>query len=142
MLGDNYIDTAYRMYDSSLQLKKVKQWLSACYLAGYIVECYCKLTLQCAINQGYVLSDFRLMSSHKLSDMGNEIIVGLPGIISATYCVDISAVCSNLANGWGVSLRYASDSHGWNNEQMAENVTAEIDKLMEIILNMELDGVI
>lgn len=142
MTGDNYIDTAYRMYDSSLELKKVKQWLNACYLAGYIVECYCKLILQSAVNQGYCVSDSRLLYSHKLEELGNEIIIGLPGVVSASYCADVSSVCSSIVNGWGVSLRYAADSHVWNSEEIAERVLGEVDELMEIIMNMQLDGVI
>lgn len=43
---DNYFDTAERMRDSARLLHERKQFFNACYLAGYVYECYGKSIMQ------------------------------------------------------------------------------------------------
>jgi hypothetical protein len=42
-MADNFLDTAERMHDSSKELHKLNHNHNACYLAGYVGECYLKL---------------------------------------------------------------------------------------------------
>ena len=48
-MDDNYRDAVYRMYESSDVLFEKQQWFNANYLAGYVLECYCKLILLMAV---------------------------------------------------------------------------------------------
>lgn len=139
---DNYIDTAYRMSDSVKTLRAAGQWMNACYLSGYIAECYCKLLLQSAQSLGYVLRDHNLLHSHKISGMGNEIITDLPAVVSPSYCVDLAAECSNIVEDWTVNMRHESNASVCNHKDKAEAMEKEAEKLMTVIMQMQIDGVI
>ena len=40
---DHFYDTAKRMYKSTKTLHNNGEYHNACYLAGYIIECYAKI---------------------------------------------------------------------------------------------------
>ena len=43
---DNFYDTAKRMHKSSETLHNNNEFHNACYLAGYVVECYAKIIVE------------------------------------------------------------------------------------------------
>lgn len=49
---DHYADTAVRVYKGSQILYENEQWLNACYLAGYVIECYAKRMIELSLEAG------------------------------------------------------------------------------------------
>lgn len=145
-MPDNYQDTAYRMYDSSHLLFQKKQWFNANYLSGYILECYCKLVLTLYSQHGYSFSrgHSTLRSfGHKLSDLKNEIdLISLSGCAASSYCLDILSTCPNTLNEWDPKRRYEPDCSTLNTKTLAEKIHMETESLIDMIMKMDIDGVI
>jgi HEPN domain-containing protein len=51
-MPENFFNAAERMRDSSRLLHNTAHWHNACYMAGYVVECYLKIFLQFGIVTG------------------------------------------------------------------------------------------
>ncbi|GFI48190.1 hypothetical protein IMSAGC019_03517 [Lachnospiraceae bacterium] len=145
-MADNYRDTAYRMYESSDILFQRQQWFNANYLAGYIAECYCKLVLGTAGEHGHSFShghrnlrDF----GHRITELSDETaFIGFGGGTVSAYCLDMRMVCPNILNNWNPNRRYEGDGSALNSEGLALDIHAEREKLMDMIMKMEIDGVI
>lgn len=145
-MRDNYHDTVYRMYESSDILYKNQQWFNANYLAGYVLECYCKLILLMASQQGYSYSGHRhnvKEFKHNVNELKEEVeLINLRGGLSAGYCLDVQSVCTNLLNSWNPNKRYEADSGILNNEALALRIHNEVEAIMDLIIKMEIDGVL
>lgn len=145
-MPDNYHDTAYRMYDSSRLLYEKAQWFNANYLSGYILECYCKLVLILYSQDGRPFSGSHSTIrsfGHQLSDLKNEIdLISLTGCAASGYCLDILITCPNIYRNWNPNRRYEPDSSILNTESLAEKIHAETDALIDMIMQMEIDGVL
>lgn len=143
-MADNYKDTAYRMYESSIVLYNNNLWFNSNYLAGYVLECYCKLILSYTLEQGESLSQDNIRRySHNIASMRDEIDLILQGEgVASQYCMDLSSECNNIIMNWNPNLRYESTTHILNDSTLANEINKEIEKLMGIILKMEVDGVI
>lgn len=143
MTQDYYQDTAIRMCDSSTILYKNKQWLNACYLAGYVVECYGKRMVELAEESEAFEGQAARSFSHQIVDL-NEYVknIAVMGSPLSAYCQDLGVMCPVLLSGWNpFTIRYASDSHEWNTEETAEKIHKEIEMLAETIIQMQVDGV-
>ncbi len=143
MTQDYYQDTAIRMCDSSTILYKNKQWLNACYLAGYVVECYGKRMVELAEESEAFEGQAARSFSHQIVDL-NEYVknIAVMGSPLSAYCQDLGVMCPVLLSGWNpFTIRYASDSHEWNTEEIAEKIHKEIEMLAETIIQMQVDGV-
>lgn len=143
-MADNYKDTAYRMYESSKMLYANRQWFNANYLAGYVLECYCKLILSYTLSCGEQLSrDSIKKYSHNLDTMRSEIdLIALNGGNASQYCIEIHNTCNKIIKNWNPYYRYESSSHALNNSGLANDIKLEMETLMNLILTMEVDGVI
>lgn len=143
MTQDYYQDTAVRMCDSSTTLYQNKQWLNACYLAGYVVECYGKRMVELAVESGVFEGQAARIFSHQIFDL-NEYVknIAVMGSPLSAYCQDLGVICPVLLSGWNpFTIRYASDSHEWNTEEIAKKIHKEIEMLAETIIQMQVDGV-
>jgi hypothetical protein len=143
-VADNYKDTAYRMFESSEILYRNGQWFNANYLAGYVLECYCKLVLLYTLNCGETLSRGSVRGySHDIESMRDEIdLILLNGGNASQYCIDICNVCNGIIANWKPNYRYEASSHALNNNTLANDIKLEIASLIDLILTMEVDGVI
>jgi hypothetical protein len=143
-VADNYKDTAYRMYESSEILYKNKQWFNSNYLAGYVLECYCKLILSYTLSCGGVLSRTTIRGySHDIDSMRNDIdLILLSGGNASQYCIDICVKCSKIISNWNPNCRYENATHILNDSVLANDINLEIENLINLILKMEVDGVI
>lgn len=143
-MADNYKDTAYRMFESSEILYGKSQWFNANYLAGYVLECYCKLVLSYTLNCGETLSRGTIRGySHDINSMRNEIdLILLNGGTASQYCIDICNACNKIMANWNPNYRYEASSHALNNDILANDIKLETESLIELILTMEVDGVI
>lgn len=143
MAQDNYQDTAIRMCDSSTILYRNKQWLNACYLAGYVVECYGKRMVELEAESGDFEGQATRGFSHHIDNL-NEYVknIAVMGSPLSAYCKDLEVICPVLLSGWNpFTIRYASNSHEWNTEETAEKIYKEMEALADTIIQMQVDGV-
>lgn len=143
-MADNFKDTAYRMYESSGILFKDKQWFNANYLAGYILECYCKLVLTCELSCGGSLTRASVRGySHNINELRNEVdLILLTGGTASQYCINICTECNELYLNWNPKFRYEDDTYIFNDSLLAKSINDEINRIIYIVLQMEVDGVI
>lgn len=141
---DNYKDTAHRMYKDVQILHSNNSWYNTCYLAGYVIECYAKLIIDNAITNGKSQARSTRQYSHDINRMSCEIInnISVASPVLVQYCLDLNQHCPHILSKWDPLKRYDSMESIWNQEQMANNFKEEIEKVIQQIKNMELDGVI
>ena len=68
---DNFFDTAERVYQSAKTLHDNEEFHNACYLSGYVVECYAKLIIQQAYSTDS--KDIKISFGHNLKEMNKEL---------------------------------------------------------------------
>lgn len=132
---DNYRLTAERMYDSSKILHEKQHFFNACYLAGYVGECYAKLLYRVIVlqdpnrthNSAAILSNPAFMST-------------LPSSPHNRYSIDFANICPQMSGRWNPIYRY-SDTHSWDSTtSLAFQQEAEL--IFDKIIEMLVDGVI
>ena len=139
---DNFYCTAQRMCkDVNVLHASGNSYFNTCYLAGYILECYGKLLIL-ANDPSANVKRF----SHDLTKLNTKI---KSDIILTTslgkYCLDLSIECNNIYKGvheWDPFNRYEDNPNLWNTKQVADNFVSESKKIMDMIGNMKIDGVI
>lgn len=145
-MDDNYRDAVYRMYESSDVLFEKQQWFNVNYLAGYVLECYCKLILLMAVGQGYAFSGGQQKVrkfGHAVSELRDEVdFIRLGSCAVAGYCIDVQEVCPNILGEWNPNKRYGADSSVLNTEALAVKIHTEMEALMDMVIKMEVDGVL
>ena len=143
---DNYYVTAQRMYSDLEVLYKENRWFNTCYLSGYVVECYSKLILSQILGMTQTqVRNFR----HDLQRINIELQTILPTLISggripSSFLVDINCLCPNICSGsqsWHPEHRY-SDGVGFWEETIAKDYYTEVNKLILILIEMDISGVI
>ena len=141
---DNFKDTLYRMYYDAVLLNENKRCFNSCYLAGYVIECYAKLVVGKALNDGYTLSKNNVRSySHNIGDMSSDITNYLISQnVMSNYCIDLSNECSSILGTWNPNSRYSETTHEWNTESKSNSFIEEVKKVMKIVTIMQVDGVI
>lgn len=148
---DNYFITAERMMEnveilssSPISKGEKNRWFIICYLCGYIPECYGKLIMSAFM--GYSEVELKKIYGHELKRVNEDVNV-LPYLISssAKYCMDLKIECSSILYGnqkWHPEKRYCAEKGLWDTKSISEIFMKEAKKIMEIIYNMKLDGVI
>ena len=121
-MSDNYHDTVYRMYESSDVLYKAQNWFNANYLAGYVLECYCKLILLISSNQGHDFSNNKhnvRVFGHDVNELKDEIdLISLEGCAISSYCLDVRSMCPEILDNWNPNKRYESNESILNTETL------------------------
>lgn len=143
-MPDNFFVTAKRMNDSAQTLHEQHHHHIACYLAGYVAECYLKLlvekepTITTSIagrgGYGHNVRQMNIDLNHAISSGAS--IGGLGG-----YLIDLSIDCPNIYGGWHPLKRY-DDSAGWNNSITSDYFQNERKKCFEMIAKMYIDNFI
>lgn len=131
---DNYYDTANRMYKSSQTLHNNREFHNACYMSGYVIECYMKIMHNCILQS---MPPF----THKLQTLDTGITNYLVNGNSSfsTYLLDRSSF-TNIFNEWDpVSRRYIELIQEWQ-EQNSNDFQNEIHLAMQELTKMKLDG--
>lgn len=141
-MADNFIDTAERMRDSSNTLHCEKDFHNACYLAGYVVECYLKLFMRfslptpAATPRGY---------GHDIKNLGIDLFYAATSSASASayrnYILDAQTLCPNIINSWDPFKRYEGNPTQWN-ETMSISFQSEKEKCFDMLAKMTVDNVI
>lgn len=138
-MPDNFIKTAERMHDSGKQLDECGHYHNACYLAGYVGECYLKLIVGKIPN----LNNPRNYG-HKISDMERDIHFTLTSATNLgtlrAYLINMAVDCPNI-HQWSPNKRY-DDASGWDNPIASAAFQLEQEKCFDQIVAMYVDGVI
>jgi len=136
---DNFYDAAKRMHNSSQILHNNNEFHNACYLAGYVVECYAKII----VGLSYGLTQEELKEfSHDLKKLNKELQYIFSHSQYSAYIVDMKADFANLLSGglkWNPIRRYIVSSDSWN-QSNSDNFQNEIQVAMQKLTQMELDG--
>ncbi|HEO64409.1 MAG TPA: hypothetical protein ENI73_00920 [Spirochaetes bacterium] len=143
---DNYYLTAGRSFRSSHILHENDEFHMACYLAGYVIECYAKCVVM--IVQG-ANSNQRKKFGHNLEKLNKEIDYLLndstiSGLIDSKYLISIKIDCPTILighNKWDPLNRY-DDSGYWDNENTSLSYQNEIKNVMNILKLMRTDGIL
>lgn len=95
---------------------------------------------------GYTFSKSRhavIEFKHHVRELKDEVeLISMNGGLSSSYCLDVQNVCKNLLKYWNPYDRYKPDGHILNNKVLAEKIHTEVEALMELIIKMEIDGVL
>ena len=135
-MPDNFLKTAERMYDSSKILHRENHSFNACYLSGYVAECYAKIMLELATSTP--------IRTHDISRILNNIpsfFINSPA--HNKYWIDLPIQCPKMYSGvakWNPLKRY-SDSCSWDTATSAA-FQREMDICFDKITEMILDGII
>jgi len=139
---DNFYCTARRMWnDVNVLHSSGNSYFNTCYLAGYILECYGKILVLTYDSTSNVRS-----LSHSLTRLNGKVTSDI--IITPTlskYCLDLSSECNTIYSGvheWNPLKRYEDDPNLWCSKEIADNFINESKKIIEMLDEMKLDGVI
>jgi hypothetical protein len=133
---DNFYDTAKRMHRSSETLHNNAEYHNACYLAGYVVECYAKVVV--GLFSSHIPRNFR----HNIVNLNNELqyLLGSNSSLSS-YIVNGSTDFSQIILYWNpVNLRYIENSNSISSQTISEAFQNEIQLAMQKLAQMQLDG--
>lgn len=137
-MADNFYATAKRMYKSSKTLHDNSEYHNACYLAGYVVECYAKIVV--GLSYGFTPSELAKEFSHDLKKLNKELQYIITHSSYSPYIVDMrsdfATLLLNVAK-WHPIKRYSSNT--WS-QQNSNTFQTEIQLAMQKLAQMELDG--
>ena len=112
---DNFYETARRMHKASETLHNNGEFHNACYLAGYVIECYAKIIVGLSYN--FTQEDLAKEFSHDLKKLNRELKYILTSSSYSTYIVDMETNFSTLLSGslkWNPIKRYTVSSNCWD----------------------------
>ncbi len=139
-MADNFLDTAERMRDSCIFLHKQKHFHNACYMAGYVVECYLKLV-------GSIGSSVfnPLAVRHNINRMNTELNYRVTSATTLSairpYLIDVAVDCPNICAAWDPLKRYEDKSLSWN-EALSNEFQIEQEKCFDMINKMAFNSFI
>lgn len=144
-MADNFYDTAKRMEKASKNLHNHKLYHNACYLAGYVVECYTKIIIN--------ITSGNPPMHHNLADLNRRLKILLSILytggrgrrrINPKYILKINTHFPNLVGGhkaWNPTNRYIETPNEWTeNDSIA--FQNEMIRALRIITKMKNDGII
>jgi|GEM_PF-2252115 hypothetical protein len=136
---DNYYDTSRRMFNSSKTLHDNGDFHNACYLAGYIIECYAKIVI--GLSYGFSHSDLGGIFKHDLKKMDREFNYILTHSSLSPYMVSMTTDFPTILSGekWNPMKRYSEQSDQWL-EPTSINYQNEVNIAMSKIAQMQLNG--
>ena len=136
---DSYYDTAQRMYKSAKILHNNSEYHNACYLAGYVLECYSKIV----VGMSYPLTHQELSKefSHDLEKLRKELDYILASSSISAHIRNLRAECPTIISGqfkWNPIKRYIQDRDRWN-QANSNNYQSEVEIVMTEIARMKLN---
>jgi hypothetical protein len=139
-MADDFYATAKRMHKSSKTLHNNSEYHNACYLAGYVVECYAKIIV--GLSYDFVPSELGKEFSHDLKELNKELQYVITYSTYSAYIVnmrtDFSTILLNVTK-WHPIKRYTSNTNTWN-QQNSNDFQAEIQLAMQKLAQMKIDG--
>lgn len=139
LMPDNFFISAERMHDSSQKLHETHHYHNACYLAGYVGECYLKILIMKALSHRQPRQ-----YGHKIHEMDVDLqyaSTNMPTIGSFRhYLINMASDCPNI-HAWNPGKRY-DDSSGWETEIASQSFQEEQKKCFHQVATMFVAGII
>ncbi|MBN2091615.1 hypothetical protein JW964_18520 [candidate division KSB1 bacterium] len=141
---DNFYHTAQRTFKSSQTLHANAEYHNACYMAGYVVECYAKILLGLVYGTACgELKDY----AHDMKRLNKEIQYLLSDStigtsLNSAYILPLARYFSVISHGnkkWNPIKRYVHNSQEWNHNDSI-NYQNEVQIAMRILAQMKIDG--
>lgn len=151
LIVDNHYITAERMLQNAELIFSTKssytdmyRWFITCYLCGYVPECYGKLMLSAFFDCKN--DELKKLYGHNLKKIFKDVYdLNLIDSACGKYYIDLKLNCQNIFQGqqkWDPERRYCSDRGTWDDQTIANDFITEARKVMSIVYDMKLDGVI
>lgn len=137
---DNFYDTAKRMHKSSEILHNAGDFHNACYLAGYVVECYGKILV--GLSYGFTHQEIAKEFAHDLKKLNKELQYLFSNSSFSSYIVDMGTDFNTLLSGnykWNPIKRYIIHTLCWD-QPNSDNFQSEIQLAIQKLTQMQLDG--
>jgi hypothetical protein len=137
-MADDFYATAKRMHKSSKTLHDNSEYHNACYLAGYVVECYAKIVV--GLSYDFTSAELAKEFSHNLKKLNKELQYIMTYSPYSSYIIDMRSDFATIllnVTKWHPIKRYSSNI--WI-EQNSINFQSEIQLAMQKLTQMELDG--
>ena len=135
-MADNFRITAERMRDSSILLHDNNHFHNACYLAGYVCECYLKVIVE---NTPHLRRprDY----GHNITDLIFAITSGstIPAQFRP-FLINIAVDCASIISSWNPNSRY-NDTSGWDDAK-SDQFQIEMEKCFDKVADMYISNII
>ena len=134
--GDDHPDAAGMHLEDARALQGAKRWCSACYHAGYVVECALKSVL---------LPENKLSYKHELATLKALVDQAVMGKGSARYVGPaVAGLLSTPLAAWTVEMRYRPSTHSQDQQEVAagEWLAAADALYQETVARMWKDGLL
>lgn len=135
---DNFYDTAKRMHKSSETLHNNGEYHNACYLAGYVVECYAKIVVGLSVSSHTPRS-----FGHDINRLNTELqyLLGNNSSLSS-YILDGDTNFRQVILYWNpVNLRYIETQNSISSQTISGDFQNEIQLAMQKLAQMQLNGI-
>lgn len=147
-MPDDYLNTALRMRDDAKILFEKDRYYNACYLSGYVAECYTKYVLISLVNNSngvrYTQRDIKQLFKHDIESLMNE-ICNTSTMIPSQCRMDMRTKCTgiwNMSFKWNPYDRYGNNPN-WGNKTVASSYLADAEAVCEYLLHLILvEGVL
>lgn len=137
-MADDFYATAKRMHKSSKTLHDNSEYHNACYLAGYVVECYAKIVV--GLSYDFTSVELAKEFSHDLKKLNKELEYIVTHSSYSPYIVDMRSDFATIllnVTKWHPTKRYSSNI--WS-PQNSTAFQTEIQLAMQKLAQMKLDG--
>lgn len=133
---DYFYNTAARMAKSSEILHSNNNYHNACYLGGYVVECYAKIIVSL-----FSTSNPRLFK-HNVQGLNTRLgEILTTNTTLSNYILDGNTVFSSILNNWNPgSLRYVGSTNELTSHALSNSFQNEIKIVMTTLAKLEVDG--
>lgn len=145
---DDYGATAVRMMLDASVLEQEGRHRTACYIAGYVVECTLKalLKLDRQKHKSHDLETLQdLVGTLALTGTAKSAKYGNPGTLASTMLQQVAP--PTVKNGktifhchWDPEHRY--DGTRWGSAQVCDDYLREAETCHDVIVEMSIDGVL
>ena len=138
-MPDDYTKTALRMGSSSKALHNANEFYNACYLGGYVIECYQKILLKLLGNPGHGHHIPSLINSAETTYLSSSSTIA--GQLNRLgVMVNLRADFVYIQSSWGAGERYSGTNSIWNNT-MSANYQQEITIALNNISAIATSGI-
>jgi hypothetical protein len=125
------------MYNSSVKLHNQGDYHNACYLSGYVVECYAKIIV--GLSYGFNSQDIAKEFRHDLNKLNKELQYILNNSPFSMYIVDFDIEFMDIINGpskWNPIKRYSNTTWSLGDSTNFQN---QIPKAMQLLAQLSLN---
>lgn len=142
-MADNFRVTAERMRYSSKLLHENNHYHNACYLAGYVCECYIKAIVERSSMTRHLYGSGGY--NHNLLALNTDLQYAITSgsTIPAQFrpfLLNLTVDCASITNDWNPNSRY-DDTSGWD-QNKSNQFQIEMEKCFDKVADMYISSLI